>query len=430
METTQQINRIEARFNKETKQLLHQQMRVCIWLGIVLFPLFSFLDYFVAPQYFTLFLKYRVFFSLSCVLLLIFHPTKVFRDKLMIVILIWFSMASLVISLMILKLGDFDSFYYVGIIMVLMICAMVLPLNAKQATFSSFIFYAAYVLPVYFLGDSLHFNFPMFVSNSFFFLSFIGIAIIQCAQETKARKREFLLKMRLDSDLVASYKDFQNAREATILGLAKLAEYRDTDTGNHLERIREYTREIASELAKLSKYKSYITTDYIEDLYLSSVLHDIGKVGVPDAILLKPGRLDPEEFEIIKRHTTYGGDILKMVESKVEGQSFVTLGKEIAYSHHEKWDGTGYPKGLKGENIPLSTRIVSLADVYDALTSKRNYKKAFSHEETKSIIIEEKGRHFDPEVVDAFMRIQDRIEHIRSRLQSRRSGVKAADLVF
>jgi len=256
----------------------------------------------------------------------------------------------------------------------------------------------------------------MFLTNTFFFASFVAVSIIQCHQETKARKREFHLKTRLDSDLVASYKDFQNARVATILGLTKLAEYRDTDTGNHLERIREYTRVIAKELSKISKYKSYVTQEYIDDLYLSAVLHDIGKVGIPDAILLKPGKLSDEEYENIKLHTIYGGDILKMVEARVEGQSFVTLGRDIAYSHHEKWDGSGYPKGLKGENIPLSTRIVSLADVYDALTSKRSYKHAFSHEKTTRIILEEKGHHFDPEVVDAFVRREEEFEMIRARM--------------
>ncbi|WDP92025.1 MAG: HD domain-containing protein [Desulfobacter sp.] len=405
-----------AIFEQETRSLLHQRVRVCIWLGIILYPLFSALDYLVAPDYFMVFFRYRIIFSLSCMALLFFHSLEIFRKHSFLVVLIWFTMASLAISMMIVHLGGFGSYYYVGIILVMMVCSMVLPLDAGQAAFSSLILYAAYVFPVYFLTEPQTHNFRMFLNNSFFFASFIAVSVIQCHQETKARKREFDLKMRLDSDLVASYKDFQNARVATILGLAKLAEYRDTDTGNHLERIREYTRVIATELAKISKYKSYITAEYIDDLYLSAVLHDIGKVGIPDAILLKPGRLSDEEFEIIKLHTIYGGDILRMVEARVEGQSFVTLGREIAYYHHEKWNGTGYPKGLKGEDIPLSTRIVCLADVYDALTSKRSYKSAFSHEETKNIILRGKGTHFDPEVVEAFERGENEFEMIRARM--------------
>jgi len=153
----------------------------------------------------------------------------------------------------------------------------------------------------------------------------------------------------------------------------------------------------------LPAYKDYITEKYIDDIYQSSILHDIGKVGIQDSVLLKPGKLNLEEFNIIKRHTVLGGDALAEIESQTEGRSFLILGKEIAYYHHEKWDGTGYPDGLKGENIPLSARVVAIADVYDALTTKRFYKEAFTHEKSREIIISLKGSHFDPDVVDAFM---------------------------
>lgn len=194
-----------------------------------------------------------------------------------------------------------------------------------------------------------------------------------------------------------------NARAATILGLAKLAEYRDKGTGAHLERIREYAKIIARAMAGLPAYKGYITEKYIGDIYQSSILHDIGKVGIQDSVLLKPGKLNSEEFNIIKRHTVLGGDALAEIESQTKGRSFLILGKEIAYYHHEKWDGTGYPDGLKGENIPLSARVVAIADVYDALTTKRFYKEAFTHEKSREIIIGLKGSHFDPDVVDAFI---------------------------
>jgi len=193
------------------------------------------------------------------------------------------------------------------------------------------------------------------------------------------------------------------ARTATILGLAKLAEYRDKGTGAHLERIREYAKIIAREMAGLSDYRDYITEKYIEDIYQSSILHDIGKVGIQDSVLLKPGKLNSEEFDIIKRHTTLGGDALAEIESQIEGRSFLILGKEIAYYHHEKWDGTGYPDGRKGEDIPLSARMVAIADVYDALTTKRFYKEAFTHEKSREIIVDLKGSHFDPDVVEAFL---------------------------
>jgi len=223
-------------------------------------------------------------------------------------------------------------------------------------------------------------------------------------------------RKRLERDLFDSLKDAQNAKKGTILGLAKLAEYRDKDTGSHLERIREYARVITEELSTAPEYKGYISQRYIDDIYLSSILHDIGKVGIPDRILLKTGSLTGSEFDEMKRHPIYGGDALSAVESQVAGESFIALGKTIAYYHHEKWDGTGYPYGLRGEDIPLSTRIVALVDVYDALTSKRSYKDAFSHEKAKEIIFEGKGKHFAPDVVDAFLVNENRFLAIREEL--------------
>jgi PAS domain S-box-containing protein len=220
-------------------------------------------------------------------------------------------------------------------------------------------------------------------------------------------------KKKLELNLLESYRKLHNARSATILGLAKLAEYRDEGTGTHLERIREYAKMIAEELAMNPQYGRHITPQYIDDIYQSSILHDIGKVGIPDAILLKPGKLTDQEFDVIKRHTELGGDAIKAIESQIEGRSFLYLGKEIAYHHHEKWDGSGYPGGLRGEDIPLSARIVALADVYDALTTKRFYKPAFTHEKSKEIIIKLKASHFDPRVVDVFLHLEDEFNQIR-----------------
>ncbi|UCG06403.1 MAG: HD domain-containing protein [Desulfobacterales bacterium] len=214
-------------------------------------------------------------------------------------------------------------------------------------------------------------------------------------------------------NLIESYKNLQEARAATILGLAKLAEYRDEGTGTHLERIREYAKMLAQEMRKIPKYVDYVTPEYIDDIFQSSILHDIGKVGIPDAILLKPGRLTPEEFEVIKRHTTFGGDAIRAIESRIKESSFLFMGKEIAYNHHEKWDGSGYPRGLKGDEIPLSARIVALADVYDALTTKRFYKEAYTHEKSKQIILDLKQIHFDPQVVDAFVKLENAFDRLR-----------------
>jgi response regulator RpfG family c-di-GMP phosphodiesterase len=220
-------------------------------------------------------------------------------------------------------------------------------------------------------------------------------------------------KKKLEMNLIESYKNLQEARIATILGLAKLAEYRDEGTGTHLERIREYAKMLTQEMANIPELANYITREYIDDIFQSSILHDIGKVGIPDAILLKPGRLTAEEFEVIKRHATLGGDAIRAIESRIKESSFLLMGKEIAYHHHEKWDGSGYPTGLKGDEIPLSARIVALADVYDALTTKRFYKEAYSHEKSKQIILNLKDSHFDPQVVEAFVKLENAFNRVR-----------------
>jgi PAS domain S-box-containing protein len=241
--------------------------------------------------------------------------------------------------------------------------------------------------------------------------------------------RDITVRKKLEMDLLDSYKKVQSARNATILGLAKLAEYRDADTGAHLERIREYCKVLAEELGKQPEYSGYITSEYIDDIYNSSILHDIGKVGIPDSILLKPARLTHEEFEMVKRHSALGGDALKAVESKLEGQSFLALGKEIAYYHHERWDGSGYPRGLKGDEIPLSARIVALADVYDALTSKRVYKEALDHQLSRQIIVDKRGTHFAPDVVDAFLAHEDDFRRIREELyRDQENGTKLSSV--
>ncbi|MCB2183709.1 MAG: HD domain-containing protein [Desulfobulbaceae bacterium] len=230
--------------------------------------------------------------------------------------------------------------------------------------------------------------------------------------------RDISARKTLERKLLESYTMIENSRTTAILALAKLAEFRDKDTGNHLERIREYAKILATEMAKHVPYKGYITHEYIEDIYLSSILHDIGKVGIPDTILLKPGKLTDTEFEAMKCHTVYGGDTLMESEKMIEMQSFLSLGKQIAYYHHEKWDGSGYPSGLKGDDIPLSARIVALADVYDALTSLRCYKSAYSHDMAKKIIVEESNKQFDPKVIEAFLATEKYFKKTRTNLIS------------
>ena len=197
-------------------------------------------------------------------------------------------------------------------------------------------------------------------------------------------------------------RDISLAQLSTIFALSRLAESRDHETGAHLERMREYCRVLAQVLAASGEFPQ-IDERFIEDLYTASPLHDIGKVGIPDHVLQKPGKLTPQEFEVMKAHALIGADTLRAVDREHPGNGFIRLGIEVAESHHERWDGTGYPHGLKGEVIPLSARILALADVYDALRSRRCYKPAHSHAEARAIIVEQRGRHFDPLVVDGFL---------------------------
>lgn len=203
------------------------------------------------------------------------------------------------------------------------------------------------------------------------------------------------------------------AQSVAVFSLAKLAESRDTETGKHLERMRLYVREITLSLSQNDVHRHIINEAFIEELLQSAPLHDIGKVGIPDRVLLKPGRLNPVEWDIMKTHTTIGGDTLRAADLEAGQDSFLAMGRDIAYYHHEKWDGSGYPEGLKETDIPLPARIVAISDVYDALSSKRPYKEPFSHEKSMSIIVEGRGSHFDPAVVDAFVAREQEVVAIR-----------------
>ena len=210
-------------------------------------------------------------------------------------------------------------------------------------------------------------------------------------------------------------RSLMKTRNAVIFGLAKLAESRDTDTGEHLERIRAYVTILASELRR--KHPEF-DEDYIERLALASSLHDIGKVGIPDRVLLKPGKFVPEERAIMERHSVLGGSCLHAIQDELGEDDFLALATDIAFFHHERWDGTGYPAQLAESNIPLPARIVALADVYDALTSVRPYKTAMSHEKAKSIILEGCGSHFDPQVVEAFINCEVCFQEVAQTMQN------------
>jgi response regulator RpfG family c-di-GMP phosphodiesterase len=234
------------------------------------------------------------------------------------------------------------------------------------------------------------------------------LALLNDGLENKVRERTEQLQHKTE--------EVSQIRDVTIIAMATMAETRDNETGNHLRRTQTYIRALAMKLRSHPRFSDYLTDDSIESLYKLAPLHDIGKVGIPDYILLKQGRLTPEEYEIMKTHPTLGGDALAAAEASLPAPSrFLHIGREIASGHHEKWDGSGYPKGLKGDDIPISARLMALADVYDALISKRVYKMAFTHEDAVAFIVDGRGKHFDPDVVDAFLAIQDEFRQIAER---------------
>ncbi len=543
-------------FEKELQNFFHKRLYLLFWVGFILFPLFLVLDYFVARDYFEAFLVYRILVSLSLLILVFVHSKQVGKKYLFAIAIIGLICCGIAISMMIVQTGGYDSFYYVGMICILVAFTSILPLNLSQSLVSGILLYLIYVIPVLLLSQAESSGLLIFFNNNFFFLFFLIVSVVKSNEDYKSRQIEFKLRKDLDyyaanleqevkrrikkheeselrfkelyenildslvvmdssgkilianpnfykligenraegknpsfmefvhpkdlgnvqdqmleklfnqteirdfqfrllnsknkafymecnarglqktgdingyqlvlrditsrkkleNDLTKSFNMLENTRAATIMGLAKLTEYRDHDTGSHLERIQEYVKTLTEELGNTPEFCDYLTREYVDDIYLSSILHDIGKVGIPDSILLKPGKLDTREFDIIKRHCQYGGDALKAVESKISGESFLTLGREIAYFHHEKWNGTGYPTTMINHQIPLSARIVAVADVYDALTSKRIYKDAYSHDTAVKIIQSEREKHFDPQVTDAFLATANEFDLTRKQL--------------
>jgi putative two-component system response regulator len=224
----------------------------------------------------------------------------------------------------------------------------------------------------------------------------------------------------LEEEVVRRTKEVGAIQDATMIALGSLAETRDNETGNHIRRTQSYIKLLAETMQEHPRFKGQLPAGTIELLYKSAPLHDIGKVGIPDRILQKPGKLDPEEFEVMKTHTTLGRDAILAAERNLGSPaSFLSLARDIAWSHHEKWDGTGYPRGLSGDDIPIPGRLMAIPDVYDALISERVYKRAFSHEETVELIRQGAGIQFDPDIALAFLELSDRFKEIASSFSDR-----------
>lgn len=222
----------------------------------------------------------------------------------------------------------------------------------------------------------------------------------------------------LEQEVIRRTRELQAIQDVTIMTITSLAETRDNDTGHHIRRTQLYLRTLAAKLATHPRFSEALTETMIETLFKSAPLHDVGKVGIPDRILLKPGRFEPEEFDIMKTHCALGYEAIDKAEKQLGfSVDFLSCAKEIAHFHHEKWDGSGYPTGLAGDDIPLSARLMAIADVYDALTCRRVYKAAMPHEKAVEVIAAGRGSHFDPDLVDAFMDIHEAFRAVALQYQ-------------
>lgn len=220
----------------------------------------------------------------------------------------------------------------------------------------------------------------------------------------------------LEKEVQRRTREVMAIQDVTIQAMASLAETRDNETGNHIRRTQHYVKVLAERLRDHPRFRHFLNDETIRLLFKSAPLHDIGKIGIPDHILLKPGRFTPEEFEIMKTHTTLGRDAIQRAEDQLGiAVDFLSLAKEIAYSHQEKWDGSGYPQALAGDDIPISARLMAVADVYDALISRRVYKQGMPHEEAVEIIRQGRGSHFDPDICDAFLAHVEQFQAIAER---------------
>jgi putative two-component system response regulator len=242
---------------------------------------------------------------------------------------------------------------------------------------------------------------------------------LEVLARVQAHLNAHLLKKELDIHnkhleklVMIKSKEVFETQMATIDALVRLVESRDDETGKHLMRVRNVSKRLAEKLGSNPKYRDKINVEFVALIEKASVLHDIGKVGISDAILLKPGKLTVEEFEKVKKHTIIGAETLIDVDKQHPGNKFIETGIEITMYHHERWDGKGYPDGLGGENIPLSARIVAVSDTYDALRSKRTYKDRFNHTASCEIIMSECGTHFDPDIIEVFKEIEHEFEHL------------------
>jgi response regulator RpfG family c-di-GMP phosphodiesterase len=431
------------RFRNDQAPVLRSRVNVLTAMALLLVPTFGIIDYHLFPAHFNSFMVYRLLASSCCFGILFINVRYNLGHQSYILGVATCYVSGAAIIMMVVKLGGFATPYYAGLNLVYIALSVFLPVGMGPVLFNSLVVYIAYLVSVFSFNPSS--DLVLFAGNNMFMIATIAISAVGARINHRLRLKEYLARLELQDlqeqlkryshgleikveeqgrDLVgkiAALKDsketLSNTQVASIFGLAKLAESRDEATGKHLARIQIYSNFIAQEIFSNNGSKTHLPPDEVADLVNSSALHDVGKVAIPDEILLKPGKLTKEEYDLVKTHSVVGGDVLNAIDKQLGDVSFVRYGKEIAYYHHEHFDGSGYPEGLKGEQIPFSARVVAVADAYDAITSNRCYRNALSHQEAVSRIKAAKGTQFDPIVVDAFLKVESRIKTEGNRLR-------------
>jgi len=375
---------------------------------VLFYALFAISDYYLVPQWFSLFCAIRFVFVIPVFLftLYILHQPKYVHMKHNIVLLSYV-VGGLGIALMLI-LDPMNITYYGGLFLVFSAAYYMLNLKAESALLGGCL-----ILLVLVGGWLLSSNFNL---TSFFFLIFYVahniLGFIGAYEIEKYRRHEFLRirdlnvsQSALNQMVHEKSEELSQAQISTIFALAHLAESRDKMTGEHVERVSALCAKLADALPLTYFESTEYKQEFVKAIHLASVLHDIGKISISDVILNKPGKLTHDEYEIMKTHVFIGSATLSKLYEAYPNNQFISLGIEITQCHHEKWDGTGYPRQLKGKEIPLSARIMAIADVYDALISRRPYKEAFPHKLALEIITNDTGTHFDPDLVPYFINL-------------------------
>ncbi len=289
-------------------------------------------------------------------------------------------------------------------------------LIARGRTLFCFMIMLFSAAALWFATRQIFYGTGLFIAAAFPITAVVFLYLVLTVYKFRMEERKILSNLR---ELILT-------QDVTIESMASLAEYRDKETGGHIQRTRMYVKVLAEHLKNHRRYKHFLSNENIDLLYKSAPLHDIGKVGIPDKILRKPAPLEGEELEIMKTHATIGYKVIEASIRKLGKKSFLFIAGEIAYCHHEKWDGTGYPRGLRGEEIPISARLMALADVYDALISQRVYKYPIAHAIAVETIKQGRGTHFDPDVVDAFVEIHQQFQDIAEKFADTPQGKNLA----